>query len=128
MHGRHAGQAGKSSGLVPCFLLLNLVIQRYHPHDGKVPWQGSVRVASLVYSNETSATLFDVAYALVLRWAGTTRMHEEVHLPCSLDGFNVRLELVLDTRGHLRRLRTWCPNRCGAMHLTPLRYVVSSTS
>ena len=32
-----------------------------------------------------------------------TRMHEEVHLPCSLDGFNVRLELVPNTRGHLKR-------------------------
>ena len=36
-------------------------------------------------------------------------MHEEVHLPYSLGGFNVCLELVPNTRGHLRRLRTWCP-------------------
>ena len=33
----------------------------FHPHDGKAPWQRSVRVASLVYSNETSATLIGVA-------------------------------------------------------------------
>ena len=41
-------------------------------------------------------------------------MHEEVHLPYSLDGFNVCLELAPSARGRLKRLWTWCPKsmRC----------------
>ena len=41
-------------------------------------------------------------------------MREEVHLPCSLDGFNVCPELVPNTRGHLKTAADLVPKsmRC----------------
>ena len=44
-------------------------------------------------------------------------MREEVHLPCSLDGFNVCLELVPNTRGHLKAAADLVPKsmRCHAV-------------
>ena len=41
-------------------------------------------------------------------------MREEVHLPCSLDGFNVCPELVPNARGHLKTAADLVPKsmRC----------------
>ena len=44
-------------------------------------------------------------------------MREEVHLPYSLDGFNVCMELVPNTRGHLKTAADLVPKsmRCHAV-------------
>jgi hypothetical protein len=50
-------------------------------------------------------------------------MHEEVHLPYSLDGFNVRLELILDARVPSQAAAVLVPKsmRCHVSCPPPLR-------